>query len=130
MSTICWNEAKTVEHLCFTCAWMKLIEFGGCAGMRYNKKEICWNEEWPLKLFSGERMEGNIKAMIALTCWFIWKERCSVQIENKALDVNSVVRKIRYAFEEIQMVKWKGNDTISREVKEEEEIEDWKPLEE
>ena len=57
-----------------------------------------------LKLLSGEKVDKNIKDMIALTCWYIWKERCSVQIENKALDVNSVVRKIRYAFKEIQMV--------------------------
>ena len=75
---ICWKEAETVEHICFTCNWTEPIWFGGWAGMRYRKEEVGRIEEWLLKLFSGEGVDEKIKAMIVVTCWFIWKERCSV----------------------------------------------------
>ena len=115
-----------MEHICFTCTWTEFIWFGGWARLRYRKEEVGRIEEWLLKLFSRKGVDEKIKAMIVVTCWFIWKERCSVQIENKILDVSRVIRKIIYAYEKLQKVKGDRRVIIRREDSEKEEIEEWK----
>ena len=62
------------------------------------------------KLFCCSIIEEYVKELIAWTCWYIWKERCSVQIEKKKLDIIRVVKRIKYAFAEKMKIMNKDNN--------------------
>ena len=124
------KEPEVVEHICFVCEWTAPIWFIGCVGMRYQKEDIRRVYETLCKLFCCNNIDGDIKALIAWTCWYIWKERCKVQIGKKQLDVIGVIERIKYAFGEIR--KKFSKDTIEGVGKSAvgEGNEEWKPLEE
>ena len=82
---MCNMEAETIEHLCLLCDWTMPIWFVVCFGMRYQKNEICRFDEWLNGIVSKKGIDKEVKALIALTCWNIWKERCNVQLGKQTL---------------------------------------------
>ena len=95
---MCNMEAETIEHLCLLCDWTMPIWFVVCFGMRYQKNEICRFDEWLNGIVSKKGIDKEVKALIALTCWNIWKERCNVQLGKQTLNVDNVIRRVRWAY--------------------------------
>ena len=62
------------------------------------------------KLFCCSSLEDDVKELIAWTCWYIWTERCSVQIGKNKLNIIGVVEKIKYAFGEKRKLLNKDTD--------------------
>ena len=78
LCSICLKEPETVEHICFMCEWTAPVWFAGCLGMRFQKEDIRRVDKSFYKLFCCSSLEDDVKELIAWTCWYIWKERCSV----------------------------------------------------
>ena len=51
-------------------------------------------DEWLCKMFCNDGIGREVKALIALTCWYIWKEMCNIQIGKKALDVMELLEEL------------------------------------
>ena len=51
--------------------------------MRYQRNGIGRIEEWLNMMLSKKGIDKEVKALIAITCWKIWKEMCNVQMGKK-----------------------------------------------
>ena len=80
------NEEETIEHLYFTCDWTALVWFARCYGLRCRKEDIGRIDERLDKMFSGKDIDMVVKKAIAWTCWYLWKEKFGIQMEQKKLN--------------------------------------------
>ena len=61
-------------------------------------------------MFCKKDVDAEIKAIIVITSWYIWKERNKVQIEKKTLDIRSVIERIGLAVGDLYEKNKKRNE--------------------
>ncbi|XP_048435986.1 uncharacterized protein LOC125475314 [Pyrus x bretschneideri] len=77
------------------CPWVEPIWFGGPLSYRVNRASISTLPAWVLSFFGsnlGSKDEiARILMYLAVTCWHIWKSRCSYIFDHLSLDPNRVI---------------------------------------
>ena len=51
-------------------------------------------------MICGKEIDMVVKKTVVWTCWYLWKERCGIQMEQKKLNIEGVIKRIRNAIEE------------------------------
>ena len=96
-----------------------------CQGLKFQREEIKRVDDSLYKIFCLNNFDCDIKALIALTCRYIRKERCKVQLGKKRIDVTGVIERIRYAFGETRQKSGKDKNVGAEKSKIGENIEEW-----
>ncbi|XP_068329845.1 uncharacterized protein [Pyrus communis] len=92
---ICLDQDESVEHMLLLCPWVEPIWFGGPLSYRVNRASISTLPAWVISFFGsnlGSKEEiARILMYMAVTCWHIWKTRCSFVFDHLGIDPNRVI---------------------------------------
>ena len=93
-----------------------MIWFVGMWGIRIQEESITSIDEWILSLVGNKEVTMEMKEIVAIKLWYIWKGRCEVTMRRKKLDVNGVYRRIIKAVEEQEMIRNMNKKGLDRDV--------------
>lgn len=79
----CFSCSETVEHLLLLCSDAKAVWFCGPLSLRLDEYAVNRFDCWCHEMLSNSNLSHFSKALVSMTCWAIWKSRCSLSFEGK-----------------------------------------------
>ena len=80
---ICNREEETAKHMLLLCEWTRGCWFERCHGMGIERAKVSSFDRWLVEIVKevkGKDMR-NVLNDVASVCWYIWKGRCEVTME-------------------------------------------------
>ncbi|KAF7823513.1 reverse transcriptase [Senna tora] len=102
---ICGLESETLEHLFMYCDAAKRSWFVSPLSLKMDLLKVCRVEDWLACVFAkNSTLDDWDKAILACTCWQIWKSRCSLVFQGEGLVPFQVARRACAMAEEFWLV--------------------------
>ncbi|XP_021834215.1 uncharacterized protein LOC110774005 [Prunus avium] len=96
--TLCNSGDESAEHAILLCPWSACVWFGIPLNYCVNVQSVTSLDRWLLGVTDFlDLCEGRKKvtlALVGITCWEIWKERCSALFESRSPCPHSVIRRV------------------------------------
>ncbi|CAL2235432.1 unnamed protein product [Prunus armeniaca] len=95
--SFCNSSDESAEHAILLCPWTACVWFGIPLNYCVNAQSVTSFDRWLqgvtacLALFEGRNKE--VLVLVGITCWEIWKERCSALFEGRSPYPYSVIRR-------------------------------------
>ncbi|XP_026443767.1 uncharacterized protein LOC113343883 [Papaver somniferum] len=94
----CTQAEETLNHLLIECHHSRAVWFGMNVNVSSLQDQHIQVKEWILSWFSqttgSAQVSNNWTATIMITAWFVWKNRCLKEFENKNQNLHSTIYSI------------------------------------